>query len=38
MSLRSEKGRDYFCDGLSVTENMKAEEEKLYEGVIERFN
>ena len=38
MSFRSEKGRDNFCDGLSVTESMKAREEKLYEGVVERFN
>ena len=38
MCFRSEEGRDYFCDGLSVTESMKAKEEMLYEGVIECFN
>ena len=38
MCFRSEEGRDHFCDGLSVTESMKAKGEKLYEGMIERFN
>lgn len=38
MCFRSEKGRDYFCDGLSIMESMKMKGEKLYEGVIERFN
>lgn len=38
MCFRSEEGRDYFCDGLSIMETMKAKGEKLYEGVTERFN
>lgn len=38
MCFRSEEGRDYFCDGLSVMESMKAKGENLYEGVKERFN
>lgn len=38
MCFRSEKGRDYFCDGLSVTESMKARGEELYKGVTARFN
>lgn len=37
MCFRSEEGRDYFCDGLSVMESMKAEGENLYEGVVKRF-
>ena len=38
MCFRSEEGRDYFCDGLSIMESMKMKDEKLYEEVIERFN
>lgn len=38
MCFRSEQGRDYFCDGLSVTESMKARGEELYKGVTDRFN
>lgn len=38
MGFRSGKGNGYFCDGLSVTEGMKAEGENLYDGVSERFN
>lgn len=38
MCFRSEEGRDYFCDGLSVMESIKAKGENLYEGVQERFN
>lgn len=37
MCFRSEDGRDYFCDGLSVMESMKARGENMYEGVTERF-
>lgn len=37
MCFRSEEGRDYFCDGLSVMESMKARGENMYEGVTERF-
>lgn len=37
MCFRSEEGRDFFCDGLSVMESMKANGENMYEGVIERF-
>lgn len=38
MCFRSEEGRDYFCDGLTVMESMKARGENLYEGLQERFN
>lgn len=38
MCFRSEEGRDYFCDGLSIMESMKAKGENLYEGVKERFH
>ena len=38
MCFRSEEGRDYFCDGLSVMESMKSKGEQLYEGVVERFS
>lgn len=38
MCFRSEEGRDYFCDGLSVMESMKADGENLYKGVLGRFN
>ncbi len=37
MCFRSEEGRDYFCDGLSVMESMKARGENIYEGVVDRF-
>lgn len=37
MCFRSEDGRDYFCDGLSVMESMKTKGENLYEGVTQRF-
>ena len=38
MGFRSETGRDYYCDGLSVMEGIKSKEENLYEGVTKRFN
>lgn len=38
MAFRSEKGRGYYCDGLSVLESMKAKKENLYEGISARFN
>ena len=38
MAFRSEKGREYYCDGLSVLESMKAKNENLYEGISARFN
>lgn len=38
MSFRSEKGREYYCDGLSVMESMKSRNENLFEGISERFN
>lgn len=37
MCFRSEEGRDYFCDGLTIMESMKAAGENVYEGVLERF-
>lgn len=38
MSFRSEKGRSYYCDGLSIMESMKSRNENLFEGISERFN
>jgi hypothetical protein len=38
MAFRSEKGRGYYCDGLSVLESMKAKKENLYDGISARFN
>ena len=38
MCFRSKEGHNYFCDGLSVMESMKAKGENLYEGVAERFS
>lgn len=38
MAFRSEKGRSYYCDGLSVMESMKGKKENLYEGIAARFN
>lgn len=38
MCFRSEKGRDNYCDGLSVIEGMKLKNENLYAGITDRFN
>lgn len=38
MCFRSEKGRDSYCDGLSVIEGIKSKKENLYNGVKDRFN
>ena len=38
MSFRSQKGLERFCDGLSVTESIKAEGGSVFKGVAARFN
>lgn len=38
MCFRSQKGVDYFCDGLSITESIKSRGGNLYQEVSERFN
>lgn len=38
MAFRSDKGHDYFCDGLTITESMRARNENVYDAVTERFN
>lgn len=38
MSFRSAKGAEYFCDGLSIRESIKAKEENLFDGLTDRFN
>jgi hypothetical protein len=38
MSFRSQQGVDRFCDGLTITESIKAQGGNLFEEVAERFN
>lgn len=38
MSFRSQEGVDRFCDGLSVTESIKAKGGNIFEEVTARFN
>ena len=38
MSFRSQRGVEYFCDGLSITESVKARGENLYDSITQRFN
>lgn len=38
MCFRSQDGVDRFCDGLSITQSIKASGGNLYESVTERFN
>lgn len=38
MCFRSQDGVNNFCDGLSVTQSIKAKGENLYESVSSRFN
>ena len=38
MSFRSAKGAEYFCNGLSIRESIKAKEENLFNGLTDRFN
>lgn len=38
MTFRSDKGMEYFCDGLSVTQTMKARGENLYLAVRQSFD
>ena len=38
MSFRSNKGFDYFCDGLTITESMRARKENVYDSIASRFN
>ena len=38
MSFRSQKGAEYFCDGLTVTESIKSTGGNLYNEITDRFN
>lgn len=38
MCFRSQEGVDRFCDGLSITQSIKAAGGNLYESVVERFS
>ena len=38
MSFRSQKGSEYFCDGLTIMETIKSEGGSLYDGITKRFN
>ena len=38
MCFRSQKGVDWFCDGLSIIQSVKAAGKNLYEAVAERFH
>ena len=38
MAFRSQKGVDYFCDSLSVTESLKSQENNVFDEVSRRFN
>lgn len=38
MSFRSQEGSNRFCDGLTITENIKAQGKDLFEEVTARFN
>ena len=38
MCFRSQDGVDWFCDGLSIIQSIKAGGKNLYESVTERFN
>lgn len=38
MSFRSQQGVDWFCDGLTITESIKAQGGNLFDEVAERFN
>lgn len=38
MCFRSQDGVDWFCDGLSIIQSIKAAGKNLYESVTERFN
>lgn len=38
MCFRSQRGVDYFCDGLSILQTLKSEGKQVYEEVASRFN
>ena len=38
MCFRSQDGVDWFCDGVSIIQSIKAAGKNLYESVTERFN
>ena len=38
MAFRSQEGVNYFCDGLTVMETLKAKGDNLYQAVTARFN
>ena len=37
MSFRSQAGVDHFCDGLTITESVKARGENVFDAIMERF-
>ena len=38
MAFRSQEGVNYFCDGLTVMETLKAKGDNLYQAITARFN
>ena len=38
MAFRSQRGVDTFCDGLTITESLKARGENVFDALSERFN
>ena len=38
MCFRSQSGLEYYCDGLSIIESIKAQNKNLYENVTTIFN
>ena len=38
MSFRSQEGSNLFCDGLTITESIKAQDGNLFEEIANRFN
>ena len=38
MAFRSQRGVDTFCDGLTITESLKARGENVFDAISERFN
>ena len=38
MAFRSQNGVDRFCDGLTITESLKANGENVFDALTERFN
>ena len=38
MSFRSQKGVDYFCDGLTIMESLRSNGSNVFDALTERFN